>query len=69
MSRDAYGRTFPVNISFSEKELASRDKIQAFEKLSEQGFRTLERAIGDIHNAENAANSPLAGQPLLTPVL
>jgi hypothetical protein len=65
MSRDAYGRTFPINISFAEKELANRDKIQAFEKLSEQGFRALERAIGDIRNSENATNSVLAGQPLL----
>ena len=62
--RDAYKRTMPITINYREKELASSQKIQAFQKMSERAFNEFEKAIGDIHNTENAINSPLSSYPL-----
>lgn len=62
--RDSYKRVFPIKIHYRDKEMASRDKIQAFHKMAERGFEEIERAIGDIYNTENATGSPLSDQPV-----
>lgn len=62
--RDSFDRTYPIKITYREKELASRSKITAFQKLTEQAFSEIERAIGDIYNTENATGSPLSSNPL-----
>lgn len=64
MSQDTFGHSFPVRISYNERELASRDKIQAFQLMANSAFQAIERAIGDLYNTENATNSVLATSPL-----
>lgn len=61
---DAYKNTYPIKLSFKEKELASRDKIQAIQKMTERAFGEIERAIGDIYNTQNATNSVLSDDRL-----
>jgi hypothetical protein len=64
MPQDSYGRSFPLAISVSEREPASRDKLQAFQAMTNEAFAAVARAIGDIDNARNAAGSALAANPL-----
>lgn len=58
--KDSYKKTYPITVNYQNKELASRDKIQATQKMTERAFTEIERAIGDIYNTENATNSALS---------
>jgi len=62
--RDSLSRTYPLKIRYKSKDLADSSRLIAFQKLSEQAFRDLERAIGDLYNTENATNSILSSNPL-----
>jgi len=62
--RDSLSRTHPLKVRYQAKDLADSSRLIAFQKLSEQAFRELERAIGDLYNTENAQNSILSDSPL-----
>jgi hypothetical protein len=62
--RDSLSRTYPLKVRYKSKDLADSSRLIAFQKLSEQAFRDLERAIGDLYNTENATNSVLSSSPL-----
>lgn len=64
MKRDSLSRTYPLKVRYQAKDLADSSRLIAFQKLSEQAFRELERAIGDLYNTENAQNSILSNSPL-----
>lgn len=64
MKQDAYKKVYPIKIEYQDKELASADKMQAFQKMTERAFAEIERAIGDIYNTENAQNSVLSSDRL-----
>lgn len=62
--RDSLSRTYPLKIRYQSKDLADSSRLIGFQKLTEQAFMEIERAVGDLYNTENAQNSILSNNPL-----
>ena len=62
--KDALSTTFPIKIRYNQSDLADSSRLISYQKMVQQGFTEIERAIGDIYNTENAQNSVLSDKPL-----
>lgn len=62
--RDAFSTTYPIKVRYQNADLADSTRLIGFQKMTEQAFREIERAVGDIDNVENAQNSILSDNPL-----
>lgn len=62
--KDSLSRTYPIRVKYKAKDLADSSRLIGFQKMTEQAFKELERAIGDIYNTENATSSVLSSSPV-----